>query len=173
MKYTLMATGGHSRRWRRGGTLLGTMAVGHKGKARKGNLWGTENGGRVKVWRRQVQAQRRAEMGPYKRQEERRLRRRKVPCERGRCDEGTNLGITAHTEREESSVRKTYKTQSDANDKVWLLNENTKKALALLPTFRDRGSQQRSVRYGRVLTVSSSMWSSFPRKPLQPRKRPS
>ena len=31
-----------------------------------------------------------------------------------------------------SSLQKTYKTQSDANDKVWQLNENTEKALGFL-----------------------------------------
>ena len=42
-----------------------------------------------------------------------------------------------------SSLRKTYKNKSEANDKVWQLNENTQKALALLAKFYS--SQQRSL----------------------------
>ena len=33
-----------------------------------------------------------------------------------------------------SSLRKTYKNRAEANDKVWLLNENTGKALGMLAT---------------------------------------
>ena len=33
------------------------------------------------------------------------------------------------------SLRKTYRTQSEANDQVWLRNENTEQARIMMATF--------------------------------------
>ena len=37
-----------------------------------------------------------------------------------------------------ASLRKTFKNQAETNDNVWSLNENTEKALVLLPTYYER-----------------------------------
>ena len=41
-------------------------------------------------------------------------------------------------EGKKSSLCKTYKNQAEANDKIWLLNENTDKALGMLATSHER-----------------------------------
>ena len=57
----------------------------------------------------------------------------------GRSHELGRRGRNSRTlDGKKSGLRETNKTQSGANDKVWQLNENTEKPLALLATFYER-----------------------------------
>ena len=63
----------------------------------------------------------------------------KVPAAKGYCTQKEqNWERQRVLDGKKSSLCKTYKTQSDANDQVWQLNENMEKALALLALVYER-----------------------------------
>ena len=149
-QYTSMATGGYSRGWRRSGTHLGTMVAGHK-KARHGKkkrlLQGTENGGSVAA---SASAQGRSKHGTAKEAGGMAVKTaEQVLAPKPKVVSKEHFGELQRIPRgKTSSLRKTYKTQSEANDKVWMLNENTEGVGHVGHVFKAlRGSQQGPLRH--------------------------
>ena len=92
-------------------------------------------GSRVKARRRQVQAQ---EGGAKRLWEKSMSRPETVPAKEYGVPKEHIWELQRILNGQKASFRKIHKTQAEANDKVWSLNENTEKALALLATCCER-----------------------------------
>ena len=110
VKNTSMATGGNSKGWRRGGTPCWYDLCWPHDEKKKSSAGYTKNGSRVKVWRRQVQAQR-GKAGTAKEAGRTVVKAaEKVPTTKNPIVLREKLGIAAYTGREEKQSPRRMQT---------------------------------------------------------------
>ena len=137
-------------------------------KARRPFLTKNGGSGRGQSSRWQVQAQLGAKKGPGQ-QGNRWVRGRKLkrpigPLKRGSVFGGRTSGnCKKKTGWEEGSLRKTYKSQTEASDREWSLNLETEKALEELASLYNRFEQSNRdlCDIDRSMTLSSRKWRTI------------